>query len=162
VRFAIFSIAPDSANVINLYAFGFATNFPQARLFISWKNLLNKKRRIEIIDILRGFALLGIIIVHFIEQYYAGQPPDSVKDFSAKNIADNIAQGFSFMFITGKFFMIFSFLFGLSFSFSWIRAADLLLFGPIRLAADCFVCYWLSSSPSLPRRYSHHLRHTWF
>ena len=74
-----------------------------------------KKDRIEIIDILRGFALLGIIIVHFTEQYYAGQPPDSVKDFAAKNIADNIAQGFSFMFITGKFFMIFSFLFGLSF-----------------------------------------------
>jgi uncharacterized protein len=74
-----------------------------------------KKDRIEIIDILRGFALLGIIIVHFIEQYYAGQPPDSAKDLGAKNIADNIAQGFSFMFITGKFFMIFSFLFGLSF-----------------------------------------------
>ena len=46
-----------------------------------------KKDRIEIIDILRGFALLGIIIVHFTEQYYAGQPPEAVKDFGAKNIA---------------------------------------------------------------------------
>ena len=74
-----------------------------------------KKDRIEIIDILRGFALLGIIIVHFTEQYYAGQPPEAVKDFGAKNIADNIVQGFSFLFIQGKFYMIFSFLFGLSF-----------------------------------------------
>ncbi|HEV8513114.1 MAG TPA: DUF418 domain-containing protein [Cyclobacteriaceae bacterium] len=74
-----------------------------------------KKDRIEIIDILRGFALLGIIIVHFTEQYYAGQPPEAVKDFGAKNIADNIVQGFSFIFIQGKFYMIFSFLFGLSF-----------------------------------------------
>jgi uncharacterized protein len=74
-----------------------------------------KKDRIEIIDILRGFALLGIIIVHFTEQYYAGQAPDAVKDFGAKNIADNIVLGFSGMFVQGKFYMIFSFLFGLSF-----------------------------------------------
>jgi uncharacterized protein len=74
-----------------------------------------KKDRIEIIDILRGFALLGIIIVHFTEQYYAGQPPESVGNLGAKNIADNIVQGFSGIFVQGKFFMIFSFLFGLSF-----------------------------------------------
>lgn len=74
-----------------------------------------KKDRIEIIDILRGFALLGIIIVHFTEQYYAGQPPDSAVGFGAKNIADNIVQGFSGILVQGKFFMIFSFLFGLSF-----------------------------------------------
>jgi uncharacterized protein len=74
-----------------------------------------KKDRIEIIDILRGFALLGIIIVHFTEQYYAGQPPDSAVGFGAKNIADKIVQGFSGILVQGKFFMIFSFLFGLSF-----------------------------------------------
>ena len=74
-----------------------------------------KKDRIEIIDILRGFALLGIIIVHFTEQYYAGQPPDSHSAMGSKWIADNIVQGFSGIFISGKFFMIFSFLFGLSF-----------------------------------------------
>jgi uncharacterized protein len=74
-----------------------------------------KKDRIEIIDILRGFALLGIVIVHFTEQYYAGQPPDSAKDFGAFTIADKIVQGFTGIFVQGKFFMIFSFLFGLSF-----------------------------------------------
>jgi len=37
---------------------------------------LQTDARIKIIDILRGFALLGIIIVHFTEQYYAGQPPE--------------------------------------------------------------------------------------
>ncbi len=74
-----------------------------------------KKDRIEIIDILRGFALLGIIIVHFTEQYYAGRAPDSEVNFGAKNIADNIVQAFSDIFVQGKFFMIFSFLFGLSF-----------------------------------------------
>ena len=71
--------------------------------------------RIEIIDILRGFALLGIIIVHFTEQYYAGQPPASQTNFGAKNLADQIIQGVTGTFVQGKFFMIFSFLFGLSF-----------------------------------------------
>ena len=74
-----------------------------------------KKDRIEIIDILRGFALLGIIIVHFTEQYYAGQPPDSHAAMGSKWIADNLVQGFTGIFVQGKFFMIFSFLFGLSF-----------------------------------------------
>jgi len=79
------------------------------------ENLTLKKDRIEVIDILRGFALLGIIIVHFTEQYYAGRPPDSALNFGAYHIADRIVQGFSGIFVQGKFFMIFSFLFGLSF-----------------------------------------------
>jgi len=74
-----------------------------------------KNDRIEIIDILRGFALLGIIVVHFTEQYYAGQAPESAIGFGGKSIADGIVQGFSGIFVQGKFFMIFSFLFGLSF-----------------------------------------------
>src|SRR5579859_7920124 len=74
-----------------------------------------KRDRIEIIDILRGFALLGIIIVHFTEQYYAGQPPASHERLGSSGIADGIVQGFSGIFVQGKFFMIFSFLFGLSF-----------------------------------------------
>lgn len=77
------------------------------------KDLL--KDRIEIIDILRGFALLGIIMVHFTEQYYAGQPPEAYSDLNAKNLADQIVLGLVGLLIQGKFFMIFSFLFGLSF-----------------------------------------------
>ena len=79
------------------------------------KNLQSGSDRIEIIDVLRGFALLGIAIVHFIEQYYAGQPPESQGNFGAKNLADQIIQGISGILVQGKFFTIFSFLFGLSF-----------------------------------------------
>jgi uncharacterized protein len=71
--------------------------------------------RIEVIDVLRGFTLLGIILVHFTEQYYAGQPPKTHENFEAHNLLDNIVRGFVFIFISGKFFMIFSFLFGMSF-----------------------------------------------
>jgi uncharacterized protein len=71
--------------------------------------------RIEAIDILRGFTLLGILIVHMVEQYYAGQWPEQYQKAIYNSIADNIVGGFISIFISGKFYMIFSFLFGLSF-----------------------------------------------
>lgn len=76
---------------------------------------LQTDSRIKIIDILRGFALLGIIIVHFTEQYYAGQPPELHANLVAKNLGDQIVMGLIGFFVQGKFYMIFSFLFGLSF-----------------------------------------------
>jgi uncharacterized protein len=74
-----------------------------------------KTGRIEVIDVLRGFALIGIALVHFTEQYYAGQPPESHLNFTSHNLADQILSGVVGVFITGKFYMIFSFLFGMSF-----------------------------------------------
>lgn len=71
--------------------------------------------RIEIIDVLRGFTLLGIALVHFPEQYYAGQPPDTHKDMTTHGVIDTVVSLIVGIFITGKFFMIFSFLFGMSF-----------------------------------------------
>jgi uncharacterized protein len=73
------------------------------------------RSRIEVIDVLRGFTLLGIIITHTIEQYYAGPMPDVIASAQNKSIIDGIVEGLSFILITGKFYMIFSFLFGLSF-----------------------------------------------
>ncbi|MBL7875372.1 MAG: DUF418 domain-containing protein [Cyclobacteriaceae bacterium] len=75
----------------------------------------SSQSRIEIIDILRGFTLLGIIIVHFSEQYYAGAHPKSHANFNVHFLGDEIIMGFIGVLISGKFFMIFSFLFGLSF-----------------------------------------------
>jgi uncharacterized protein len=71
--------------------------------------------RIEVIDVLRGFTLLGIILVHMTEQYYAGQPPEQHANFARNGMVDQIVSGFVGIFIQGKFYMIFSFLFGLSF-----------------------------------------------
>jgi uncharacterized protein len=75
---------------------------------------MNNKERIEIIDVLRGFTLLGIILVHFMEQYLAGPHPETTS-FNIKFFGDEIVLGFIGIFISGKFYMIFSFLFGLSF-----------------------------------------------
>src|SRR6478752_3753455 len=71
--------------------------------------------RIHIIDALRGFTLLGIIIAHMTEQYYAGPLPEVINKAAHPSDFDNIVMGFSLIFISGKFFMIFSFLFGMSF-----------------------------------------------
>jgi uncharacterized protein len=71
--------------------------------------------RIEAIDVLRGFTLLGIIIVHFVEQYFAGIWPDQFANATTPTLPDQITAGFVGLLISGKFFMIFSFLFGLSF-----------------------------------------------
>ena len=78
-------------------------------------NLEKTPSRIDVIDVLRGFTLLGIILVHMSEQYYAGQAPEQYADFASKGLIDNIVSGCIGVFVQGKFYMIFSFLFGLSF-----------------------------------------------
>lgn len=72
------------------------------------------KARIRTVDALRGTALLGIMLAHFIYWYTAGPLPDAVTArFS--DAGSSIANIFNNLFITGKFFSFFSFLFGLSF-----------------------------------------------
>ncbi|HEX6227650.1 MAG TPA: DUF418 domain-containing protein [Chryseolinea sp.] len=69
--------------------------------------------RITVIDALRGFTLLGIIVTHMVEQYYAGPIPEK---YSVQgSVLDITASAFCMILITGKFYAIFSFLFGLSF-----------------------------------------------
>ncbi len=74
-----------------------------------------KTERIQLIDIIRGITLLGIVMVHFTEQYYAGMPPEKATHLNSHFLPDQIVQGLISFFVSGKFYMIFSFLFGLSF-----------------------------------------------
>lgn len=73
------------------------------------------KRRIISIDALRGFALAGVALVHMTEQYIAGPHPEGFME-GVNGIPDQIIQGIIGIFFTGKFFALFSILFGLSFS----------------------------------------------
>jgi uncharacterized protein len=71
-------------------------------------------QRIIIVDALRGFALLGILLAHMIYWYTAGPLPGSL--FSKyQDIATGIVSVLNEVLISGKFFAFFSFLFGLSF-----------------------------------------------
>jgi uncharacterized protein len=85
-------------------------------------NVTAGKKRIEIVDALRGFALFGIIIAHMNNQYYAGYPPPGHETMAIKNGFDNFLQLFHDIFIFGKFYTIFSFLFGLSFGIQLLNA----------------------------------------
>lgn len=71
--------------------------------------------RILSIDVFRGFALAGIVIVHFVEQFLGGPIPESQTSIMLQGIPDYVVVGILQIFLTGKFFALFSILFGLSF-----------------------------------------------
>jgi uncharacterized protein len=78
------------------------------------------QERIQTIDVLRGFALFGILLVNMglfhssLYQLLLGSPWTSA--------ADRAAQWFIHAFAEGKFYTIFSFLFGLGFALQLERA----------------------------------------
>lgn len=80
---------------------------------------VQQNKRIEFIDILRGFALLGVILVNI---YAFNKPPFGHIDVAYK--LEGIQHIFSRLFgllFTSKFLTIFSFLFGLGFSLQMER-----------------------------------------
>jgi uncharacterized protein len=70
--------------------------------------------RIEVVDVLRAYSLFGIIITHSVTGFLAGQPPS--EDFMLFSPADRLVSTLENLLTFGKFFTIFSFLFGLSFA----------------------------------------------
>ena len=79
--------------------------------------------RITVIDALRGFALLGIIINHSTQEFLAGPTPPSNPTFNIFSPADALFGQIMGYLTLGKFFTIFSFLFGLSFAIQMDSAA---------------------------------------
>jgi len=84
----------------------------------------NTNKRMDIVDALRGFSLAGIVIVHVVENYIGAPFPEGVMEATHLGIADNIVDGFIFLFLRGKFFALFSFLFGLSFFIQMANVND--------------------------------------
>lgn len=75
-------------------------------------------------DALRGFALIGILLTHIVEQYYSAMPPQGVHLHAHYDLADKVVQVLTEVLLRGKFFMLFSFLFGLSFFIQIDRASQ--------------------------------------
>ena len=78
--------------------------------------------RIVVVDVLRAFALFGIIVTHAVDGFLAGPPPGP--DFMLFSPLDHLVQQLAHLFFFGKFFTIFSFLFGLSFAIQLRNAAQ--------------------------------------
>ncbi len=77
--------------------------------------------RIFLIDALRGLSLAGIAMAHFGEQYLGFMPPPG-QSYNIHGTADGVLEALSWIFIRGKGFGIFSFMFGLSFALQMQRA----------------------------------------
>lgn len=74
---------------------------------------LTNNNRIEIADVLRGFAVMGITLVHFIERFSLNSFPEETCNFllfTDRVIWDSVFSAFS-----GKAYCIFALLFGFSF-----------------------------------------------
>jgi uncharacterized protein len=77
--------------------------------------------RITAVDVLRAVALFGIIVNHSEFEFLVG--PDPYPDFGDVHAPDPLVSQLVAWFTTGKFFAIFSFLFGLSFAIQLDNAA---------------------------------------
>jgi uncharacterized protein len=78
--------------------------------------------RIHLVDALRGLSLAGIAMAHFGEQYLGFMPPPAHQSYNIHGTADGVLEALSWIFIRGKGFGIFSFMFGLSFALQMQRA----------------------------------------
>jgi len=85
-------------------------------------SLTAPNERIEVVDVLRAYSLFGIIITHSVTGFLAGQQP--TPDFMLFSSADHLVARLENLLTFGKFFTIFSFLFGLSFAIQMRNASQ--------------------------------------
>ena len=76
---------------------------------------LTKIPRIEVVDALRGFAVLAIILVHNLEHFIFPVYPDPASQPEWLNILDEGVFSIIFSLFAGKAYAIFSLLFGFTF-----------------------------------------------
>ena len=76
-----------------------------------------KADRIEVVDSLRGFAVFGILVSHCYYLFFLG-------DATGTNLLDEEVSILVRLFVNDKFYSLFSFLFGLSFSLMLSRTND--------------------------------------
>ena len=79
------------------------------------------EERITVVDVLRAVALFGIVIAHSEFEFLVGPTPPS--GFGLVHPSDPVVTKLVEIFASGKFFEIFSFLFGLSFAIQLENAA---------------------------------------
>ena len=77
---------------------------------------ISQSERSDILDILRGIALLGICLANYpVISLYIFQPPELLMNMPTAGIDKWLAY-FHFAFVDGKFYSLFSLLFGIGFS----------------------------------------------
>lgn len=87
----------------------------------SVKTLSTPLSRLTLLDALRGFSLLGVILMHMLQQFSIQTPPDARIPLFPE--FEDTMQWIGRNVIMGRFINIFAFLFGLSFFIQMDRAA---------------------------------------
>ncbi|RYG44006.1 MAG: DUF418 domain-containing protein, partial [Chitinophagaceae bacterium] len=82
---------------------------------------ISLSERSSILDILRGIALFGICIANYPVLSYFVFQPETVKAQLPANAFDHQVEIFLDMFVEGKFYSLFSLLFGIGFSIFLLR-----------------------------------------
>jgi len=85
-------------------------------------SLSSPLKRITVLDALRGFALLGVILMHMLQHFGIGSLPSQQEALRFPAL-DEAIQWIGSNIIMGRFINIFAFLFGLSFFIQMDRAA---------------------------------------
>jgi uncharacterized protein len=79
------------------------------------KNNTVSATRIDVADVLRGVAILGIVLVHFVEHFNFYAYPDTATQGALLNFTDQVVWDSIFFLFGGKGYAIFALLFGFSF-----------------------------------------------
>ncbi|WP_304516377.1 DUF418 domain-containing protein [Cecembia rubra] len=73
---------------------------------------LSQSKRIDLVDSLRGFAIFGILMVNM-PAFFKPAVELILLPFFGESTMEILSNGFIYFFFTGKFFVLFSLLFGL-------------------------------------------------
>lgn len=84
-------------------------------IFVDMEQTLKKHPRIDVADVLRGFAVMGIILLHSIEHFNFYWFPDAATRSSFLRFCDKAIWDGMFFLFGGKGYAIFALLFGFSF-----------------------------------------------
>src|SRR5215207_3256033 len=80
------------------------------------------RERIEALDVLRGFALFGVLMVN-LEFWFRTSPfRYQLGDFPVRSLADKVVDALLPIFFEGRFLSLFSFLFGVGLAIQLERA----------------------------------------
>ena len=82
------------------------------------------QERIEVLDVIRGFALLGILIANMAWYNSPAHYSEVLGENMWPGFWNTITSSFINLFVQGKFYSIFSFLFGLGFAIFFERAKE--------------------------------------
>lgn len=98
---------------------------------------VKSSERYVILDALRGFAILGICMANYPEfSLYTFQSSETIKAMPTSGI-DHVLRYLLYIFVDGKFYTLFSLLFGIGFSLS-----SLMLHGKGQTVFRYFIDGW--------------------